>query len=120
MTRKSEWLPGADGIEPGGDRDRDFMGYPMGRLPPLADIISGVVLVVCAIGVGVFMFAAIPSLNLPAAIIGGVGIAVFLGVAVFYFLRGGRRWAWRKSHIAETGGRYLRPWERYRPSDWMR
>jgi hypothetical protein len=120
VTRKSNWLPGADQREPGPEHDLTSYNqvYP-GRTRPIVDVISGVVSVVLAAALAIFIFGFVPNLNLVAVLIVGVGMLVFLGVGVFYLQRGGRRWAWRKRHIADTGGRYLRPWEKYQPSDWM-
>ena len=119
MVRESNWLPGAEQREPGSEYDLTTYGqaYP-GRTRPLTDVVSGVTLFVCAVGLAIFVFGFVPGLNLGAVLIAGFGILAFLGVGIFSLVRGGRRWAWRRSHIAETGGRYLRPWERYRPSDW--
>jgi len=115
MARKSDWLPGQSQQEPGADRDRLSFGYIGPGVTPLQDIITGVLLVLGAAIVALVACVLMPSLNLGASIVAGSAILILLCGAGYTLQRGGRKWAWRKSHTSETGGRYLRPWERHAP-----
>jgi VIT1/CCC1 family predicted Fe2+/Mn2+ transporter len=117
MARKSNWLPGASGKEPGANRDRYSFGYIGPGATPLQDITTGVFLVVGGAVIAILVFGLTPNLNLGASIVAGAAILILLVGAVYTLQRGGRKWAWRKSHTAQTGGRYLRPWERNPPRE---
>jgi FtsH-binding integral membrane protein len=80
-------------------------------------VIVGALFIALAVLIAVLVFGFTPGLNAVAAIIAGVGILVLLGVAIYSLQRGIRRWVWRRGHIAETGGRYLRAWETYPPRE---
>jgi VIT1/CCC1 family predicted Fe2+/Mn2+ transporter len=115
MARKSNWLPGQSQQEPGADRDRYSFGYVGPGVTPLQDITTGVLLFLGAAVIAVLIFGLTPNLNLGASIVAGVAILMLLAGAAYTLQRGGRKWAWRKSHTSQTGGRYLRPWERNPP-----
>jgi hypothetical protein len=79
---------------------------------PLQDITTGVLLLAGAVLIAILVFGLTPNLNLGASIIAGAAILILLAGAGYTLQRCGRQWAWRRSRIAQTGGRYLRAWER--------
>jgi hypothetical protein len=117
MARKSNWLPGESLQEPGAKTDRYSSGYIGPGVTPLQDVTTGVLLFVGACVIAMVVFWVIPQLTLGASIVAGAAILIMLAGATYTLQRGGRRWAWRKKHVAQTGGRYLRPWERNPPRD---
>lgn len=120
MTRKNTWLPGQPGFgnpsardEPGEQRNRrDLPRWNGPAQTPLIDLINGAVYVVIAFGLGYWALTFAGHLNLIASLIVAGGILVMIGVAVWRFQHAIRRIIWRRKHIALTGGRYLRAWER--------
>ena len=78
---------------------------------PLEDVIPGILLVVFA----VFMIplAIVLAFSTIAAFIAVLALGiVFLALGIWLIRRGSKRWAWRKTNIHLTGGRYLNPWEK--------
>ena len=111
MSRKSNWTPGAVNREPGADRDYRSRGLLGPSTRPLDAVLGGIASVVGGIVLLVWGLVILPTLNLPAGIIIGVSSLALLVAGAIALRQGVRRWLWRKRNVAQTGGRYLRPWE---------
>ena len=108
MVRKSKWLP--NNFEPGASHDHRRIGPYGGGPTPVDDLItSGMFFIAGCVIIGIAL--------IPGDLWGFVLFALaFFGGTVYTAVRGIRRWQWRIANVRQTGGVYLRPWQRTPPS----
>lgn len=96
--------------EPGARHDHlSRFGFGPG-VTPVDDLTTSGFFIAGAIGMGIF--GALPELQGQGAWMFWLGALGFLAGTVYTTQRGIRRWRWRLANVHQTGGVYLRPWEK--------